>query len=325
MIPEEVIDAVDSVVPPGVSHIGFVATNIDGEYLITEPAGHPYGVSATFSKVKAAADEPPSQALIRCVRQQVGQKTNSVFPIPAVWTTLNSTGYYFAGMLWNEGMPPSSEIPGLRWLSREHAEEKIRKSGNRTSRARDLGLLSAVADMDLSPYRRILLMVRELHKLGFERLRAPAYEYPLAWRCPVVPATWTHREHGGMFTEQQLQLGEYFDEAALTHTYSSATGQHPFGWTDVVFASPLELAKKFIRERREIAFAGWGPDSEYAEWFGRMLEMTGPNGLISAFSEYESPRDHLYALMAPVGRVPLPPPGLTLEEEFDDFSRCFEV
>ena len=26
-------------------------------------------------------------------------------------------------------------------------------------------------------------MVRELHQLGFERLRVPAYEYPLAWRC----------------------------------------------------------------------------------------------------------------------------------------------
>jgi hypothetical protein len=73
----------------------------------------------------------------------------------------------------------------------------------------------------------------------------------------------------------------------------SASGQQPFGWTDAVFDSPRELARKFVRERREIAFAGWGPDAEYVEWFWRLLELTGPNGLISAYSKYEGPGDSL--------------------------------
>ena len=60
MIPEEVIEAVDAIVPAGVSHIGFVATNIAREFLLTEPQGHPYGVSATFSKVKVKVGERPS-------------------------------------------------------------------------------------------------------------------------------------------------------------------------------------------------------------------------------------------------------------------------
>lgn len=178
--------------------------------------------------------------------------------------------------------------------------------------------------MYLSPYRRVLLMVRELHLMGFERLRAPAYQYPLAWRCPVVPAAWTYREHGGKFAQPHHLLERYFNMSLPYYTYSSATGQHPFGLPDVTFAGPRELAEKFLWERREIAFAGWGPDPEYVEWFRQMLEMTKPNGLISAFSEYKEPRDSLYALMAPVCTVPLPPPGSISEVEFDRFDRRFE-
>ncbi len=54
-----------------------------------------------------------------------------------------------------------------------------------------------------------------------------------------------------------------------------------------------------------------------------MLESTKPNGLISAFSEYEGPSGHLYTLMAPVPTVPLPPPGLASEAEFEDFNQRF--
>jgi hypothetical protein len=323
MIPEEVVDAVDEVVPTGVSHIGFVATNLWGDFLVTEPKGHPHGVSATFSKVRVEAGERPSRTLARCLEQQVGQGTSSVFPVPAIWVSPNSTGYYFAGLLLNEGEPPSGEISGLRWLSREHAEAGIRRSQNPTSRARDLSLLESVAAMCLSPYRRVLLMVRELHLMGFERLRAPAYEYPLAWRCPVVPATWTYREHGGRFVEYQPSMEQLLGEGLSHNTYTGASGQDPFGWGDVAFAGPRELAERFVRERRGTALAGWGPDPQYVEWFHRTLEATKPNGLISAFSEYEGPSGHLYALMASVRTVPLPPPGLALEAEFDDFNRRF--
>lgn len=324
VIPEEVVEAVDVGVPAGISHIGFVATSAAGEFLVTEPQGHPNGVSATFSKVKVGVGERPLQALIRCLRQRVGQAALSVFPVPAVWVSTNSRGYYFAGLLKDENLPSPENMTGLRWLPRDRAEREIRKSQNLASRTRDLGLLEAVANMCLSPYRRVLLMVRELHLIGFERLRAPAYEYPVSWRCPVVPATWTYREHGGRFAGHHPSLGRLLEETSLDHTYSSAAGQHPFGWTNATFATPQELARKFLRERREIAFAGWGPDPQYAEWFRRMLEATKPNGLISAFSDYDEAADYLYALEAPVRTIPLPPPGLASQAEFDDFDRRFQ-
>jgi hypothetical protein len=101
-----------------------------------------YGVSATFRKVRLLQGERPSQALDRCLRDQIGQPTKSVFPIPTVWTTSNSAGYYFAGLLWNEGAPTSASIPGLTWLSLEDAEAKVNRSKNVASRNRDFGLPS---------------------------------------------------------------------------------------------------------------------------------------------------------------------------------------
>ena len=66
--------AIDAIVPEDTTHIGFVATDINGNFLITEPNGQPYGVSATFNKVKIEKNELPSKALIRCIQEQIGSE-----------------------------------------------------------------------------------------------------------------------------------------------------------------------------------------------------------------------------------------------------------
>ncbi len=324
MIPKELQVAIDSVVPSGVTHIGFVVANVHGQYLVTEPKGHPYGVTATFNKVKVKPDERPSQAVDRCLREQVGQGVLGVFPIPVVWSTTNSNGFYFAGMMENNGQPLASQSNRTTWCDLREAEQRIGGSGNQESWRRDLGLLAAASEMCLSPYRRILLMVSELHRLGFERLRAPAYDYPLAWRCPIVPAYWTLRSHGGMYDDPSSQMEQWFGEEACRHEYSSASGQYPFGWADTAFDTPRELALRFVRERQEIACAGWGPDREYARWFGEILDMTKPNGLYYAFAEFEEPTDHLYTHMTRIDRVPLPPPGWAAEGELSEHGVEFQ-
>ncbi|MCM2371086.1 hypothetical protein [Aporhodopirellula aestuarii] len=323
MIPEELHDAINSVVPNGVTHLGFVVTNTLGQYLVTEPNGHPYGVTATFNKVKVKIDERPSQTVERCLRDQVGQSVVGVFPIPIVWSTSNSNGFYLAGMMKNEGQPVPHQGNRAAWLDFQDAESLISESGNLESRRRDLGLLAAASEMCLSPYRRILLMVRELHQLGFQRLRAPAYEYPLAWRCPIVPAYWTLRSHGGMYDEPNSQMEHWFGIKSGQHVYSSASGQFPFGWNDAAFSTPTELAIRFVRERREIACAGWGPDPEYARWLEVALAATAPNGLFHSFAEFEKPTDYLYTDMARVDRVPLPPPGWVAEGELSQHGTDF--
>ncbi len=272
LIPDNLNEGIDAVVPSGVTHIGFVATNLYGDFLVTEPSGHPYGVSATFNKAKRQANEPASRTLERCLREQIGHKPEGVYPVPIAWTTSKSTGFYFAGMLWNEGESPANPAGTARWCNLRESEHRLGQSNNSESKRRDLGLLRAVADVCLSPCRRILLMVRELHRLGFERLRAPAYMYPLAWRCPIVPGYWTHQRHGGMFDEPFSQIEKLFGVRPCQYEYSSADTQFPFQWEDDPFATPAKLAKRFVRERREIACAGWGPDADYARWFEEVLE-----------------------------------------------------
>ena len=321
MIPERLDKFIDSVVPSGVSHIGFVAANTYGMFLVTEPKGHPYGVSATFNKVKIQAGERPSQTLERCLREQVGMEPRGVYPIPVVWATANSNGFYFAGMIWSEAQPSAMQGHHMRWCEVADAERRIGESKNADSRKRDLAILAAANAICLSPYRRILLMVRELHQLGFERLRAPAYEYPLAWRCPIVPAYWTHERHGGMFDEPFSQIERVFGVRPHQYQYSSADGQFPFTWEDVAFHSPRELAETFVRERREIACAGWGPDAAYARWLEEVLDLTKPNGLYHAFSEDKKPSARLYTLMARIETVPLSPPGWARKGEIADHCK----
>jgi len=56
-----------------------------------------------------------------------------------------------------------------------------------------------------------------------------------------------------------------------------------------------------------------------------MLEATKPNGLISAFSDHDEPKEgYIHALMAPARSFPVPPPGLTSESEFNNFHRRFQ-
>ena len=316
MIPEGLDEAIDAAVPPGVTHIGFVATDDYGNVLVREPNGHPYGVSATLTRVKVKPSERPSETLERCLREQVGESAAGVFPIPVVWTTSQSSGFYFAGMLDSRSVSPTNLAGKTGWCEPSEAERRIGVSQNRESRQRDLGLLAAASSMCLSPDRRILLMVQELHRLGFERLRAPAYQYPIAWRCPIVPAYWTLQRHGGRYDDLSSQIEQLFGVTACEYTYSSACGQFPFGWDDMPFAMPSELARRFVRERREIACAGWGPDVAYARWFEQILEATKPNGLYYAFGEFEDEMDYLYTHMTKVERIPLPPPGWATEGEF---------
>jgi hypothetical protein len=53
------------------------------------------------------------------------------------------------------------------------------------------------------------------------------------------------------------------------------------------------------------------------------LMMTKTSRLISVFSDYDEPRDNLYALGAPVRTVALPLESVS-EAGFDDFDRCFQ-
>jgi hypothetical protein len=135
--------------------------------------------------------------------------------------------------------------------------------------------------------RRLLLMVAELHRLGYEGIRAAPYLSPSGcnWRCTIVPATLISREYGA-------RLVEDVDYASLPK-YSSADGANYFGWRDLKRKSPLAMAKRYIVEFPTFAERGKQPDPAYVRWFVAMLELTAPIGSIYAFGDFESPNDRM--------------------------------
>lgn len=308
MYDSELRDHVDAVVPAGVTHIGFIAVDPKRRVLVLEPKGGPDpSITATIPKVRLNG-ERPADALDRCLRQWVGCEAESVYPMSVAWGTPHSVTFYFMGRVEAGNDSPSQTA----WYALEEAERRIGRSRNTVSRRRDLALLAEVAATEsLYPPRRVLLMVRELHRMGYERLRAPAFFYHLgSWRCPVYPVAAVLAEHGGLFSFDAVSsIRPCFEGELVLGQYSSASGQLAFGWDDVVFATPRELARRFLDRAPTLARLGLGRDPAYAEWFERMLEMTAPDDLIFSDAEYVPPARGLFTVERHEPWVPLPPPG----------------
>jgi hypothetical protein len=153
--------------------------------------------------------------------------------------------------------------------------------------------------------RRLCLMLAELHKLGYESLRATPYLSASGcyWRCCIVPANMTHRDHGARLADDVVYES--------LPRYSSADGDCYFGWANMKRKTPLALAKRFIAEFSKFAEQGKQPDPAYARWFADMLELTAPIGVVYAFGDWEPPIDRMLTEFCNEGVVvPLPPVGL---------------
>jgi len=103
---------------------------------------------------------------------------------------------------------------------------------------------------------RVLVMVHELHKLGYQRLRIAPGMSPsgMFWRCSITHVGNIQRSHGAMMCE--------FNRDAAHYT----TGQDNeyFGWTDARQNTARQLATKFIDRFPGIARLGHGADFELA-------------------------------------------------------------
>jgi hypothetical protein len=109
--------------------------------------------------------------------------------------------------------------------------------------------------------QRIIRMVSELHRLGYQRARFMPYEYPIAFRI-----------HVGAASRFSVENGAYTAEEDHETTYSSASSTSYFGWTDADQDSARELAEKFVQRFPRVAAECEGRDWAYAGW---LLELTG--------------------------------------------------
>lgn len=167
--------------------------------------------------------------------------------------------------------------------------------------------------------RRVIKMVSELHHMGFQRLRfMPYLRESIAYRVLIGPVSCFSVANGCHAKSEFPGV-----------TYSSASENEYFGWTDATSDDARKLAVKFVERFPEIARYGSGRDWAYAGW---LLELLGamekyPNRLPDVFSQkagestetmrflpldfhdaQDDPSDSADRVVA----VPLPPPGESL-------------
>lgn len=126
---------------------------------------------------------------------------------------------------------------------------------------------------------RVLAMVHELHKVGFQRLRiAPGMSASGGhWRCEFLASKYTHPYHGARTSDG------YFRSAR----HGSGLDKHYFEWKDAQTDTARQLADKFIVRFPEIIQESCGRDWAYVGWYTEMLGVVEKYGLSFAYADYD--------------------------------------
>jgi hypothetical protein len=147
----------------------------------------------------------------------------------------------------------------------------------------------------------LLLMVAELHRLGYQRLRIVPGMAPsgVHWRCTFASAAHFSARHGAMIAG-----------AGPVARYSTGQARAYFDWPDAADDTPEQLAHKFLTRFPEIAAQSQGADLAYAEWYAEMLRLSEPDGAPIAYADWElDPNVLEIGGEVARGSVPLPPGG----------------
>ena len=152
----------------------------------------------------------------------------------------------------------------------------------------------------MTPERKLMLVVRELHLMGYEGLRLAPYLAPSGcyWRAQIVPIEYISDEHGAIVNSIGLEIP----------SYSSATKFNYFDLNTTEADTPQQIAEKFIFTYASLCTLGKITDAEYVQWYLEMLSATDPNGVIYAFADFDVPLDRMAVARCAVNVfVPLPP------------------
>jgi hypothetical protein len=162
--------------------------------------------------------------------------------------------------------------------------------------------------------RRLLLMLRELHRMGYERLRAVTGLHPSGcfYRIWITPATSTVPPGSDFMATQNrgVAVGDWVVYLSNMDIACYSTGEKAdqcFGWTDIAEDSPWQLAKKFIKRFPKVVKEGKGIDPAYSCWYANMIKVTEPEGLVYMYADWELPSDHIPVLNREGVSIPPPP------------------
>jgi len=149
---------------------------------------------------------------------------------------------------------------------------------------------------------KVLLMVSELHQMGYERLRISPGMSPSGqhWRCVITHVDNFDPDHGALVLDGVNDL----------LTYSSAVGDQFFGWDDAAGDNPNSLARKFIERFPVIARLGRGDDEQYVQWYDEVVNLVKKGDLPCAYSDWsEDPEDAILPTMGGIRKLSMPPDG----------------
>ena len=126
---------------------------------------------------------------------------------------------------------------------------------------------------------RLLAIVHELHKAGYQRLRISAGMSPSGcdWRCDITPAD-NIRANGW----------ELLEPGAGVATYQTGDEDRFFGWKDARGKTARELAQLFVERHPDIVARALGRDRPYIGWFVEMLG-AAEHGELPVFFSGEEP------------------------------------
>lgn len=153
---------------------------------------------------------------------------------------------------------------------------------------------------------RVLRIVHELHKRGYQLLRiCPGMNSSgTAWRVGITPVTNICRDNGAYWAD--------WDKPELVAIYSSGQEKHYFDWTDATEDKVPMLAAKFRERYPRLVAKSEGRDWEYVGWYVEMLGLAEREDFPVAYADfmghlrpgYLPTLQHMYD-----SRLPLPPAG----------------
>ena len=170
---------------------------------------------------------------------------------------------------------------------------------------------------------RVLAVVGELHKRGYQRLRVMPFMSSSGayWRCWISPVNFFYRNHGAILLEKAVMSdGDEIQATTMVARYTSGQDNHYFDWNDAEQDDVRSLANKFLDRFRRLADFGKGWDYPYAGWYQRLLWLAEAGWLPVVLRDYNPvsydrvplddvrPKEwHVDKDETPI--LPLPPPG----------------
>jgi len=155
--------------------------------------------------------------------------------------------------------------------------------------------------------QRLLMMVHELHKVGYQKIQIFPYMSPSgsAWRCVITVSGNIELKGSGYDLLEQ--------NPRTSAAYSSASSNLYFDWQDAKQDNSRQLAQKFLERFPEIALQGKGLDYAYAGWLSLILGYTENGQFPIFFSDSPNRAPEGYMLNANSSDEYIPAPPMQIE------------